>query len=161
MLHLSQLDKESFIIMRRWNLDNLDYILSTITNKQMRVPYWYYYLPKDYDGIIEALLSLVVEDDMEDSLDASMKLIAIEELPRPVDYLRMLIAKAKVNEGEGNWLLGRYVVYCEKYMIRSRKIYSIIPIATERASVLDDKMTLQAVYGDDWRRYYRPLTKVA
>ena len=151
-------DKDSLELMKKWNLENLEYIIQNLSLNVFKTPYWYLYLPKDYDGIVEALLALTLEDDMVDSIDASFNLISIEENSNAKKILLSRIAEMKIKQqtlGLKNILAINYVKYCELIKNNSKNPHIIISIAHERKIVCSNPTTLKSVYGENWRKYYR------
>lgn len=153
-------DAESLEIMKKWNLENLEYIIHNLSPNVFNTPYWYLYLPKDYDGIVEVLLALTLENDMVDSIEASFNLISIEENPNAKKILLNRIAEMKIKQqtlGLKNILVINYVKYCELIKNNRKQPHRIIRIAEERKIVCSNPTTLKSVYGENWRKYYRAV----
>jgi len=151
-------DKDSLELMKKWNLENLEYIIQNLSPNVFKTAYWYLYLPKNYDGIVEALLALTLEDDMEDSIDASFNLISIEENSNAKKILLNRIAEMKIKQqtlGLKNILVINYVKYCDLLKQLDKRPHRIISIADERKIVCSNPTTLKSVYGENWRKYYR------
>ena len=153
------LDKESLRVMAKWDLTNLEYIISGITNAQIKSnPFWQYFLPKYYEGFNEALIALMYDDSVGDSIEAGMKLITLEASSDPIHQFKLLIEIARHEESDrslDNILLARYVKWVISEQSNSLAAYKIHPIEQIKADFFNDRMTLQSVYGDSWKRYYR------
>lgn len=163
-MDLMTLDKETFRTMMGWNLDNLEFILHAASNNRIKNdPFWYYFLPTPhhYNGFPEALTALVYDHTITNAIDAGLRMVEIDHSENPLLIYDKLIAQARREQAETgkNVLLLRFTRWCLSEQAISRQIYRVRPLAQERDELLSDHITLKSVYGDDWRRYYKPTER--
>lgn len=162
-MDLSKLDKDSYSIIRKWNLDNLEYVLSTVTNEQIKNhSFWFFYVP--FDGLSEILSSLVYDESFPNTLqggtDAMFKEVSIDYRPDPLSIYRKLIQQARAIEkeqGVENILLKRYVKWCLWEQQVQQNIYTIKPTKNKLEEFLSNETKLRNSYGNNWRQHYRPV----
>ena len=151
------LDKKSYKIIKQWNVDNLEYVLGTITNDLLKQhPMWYYLVP--YDGLLEVLASLVMIGSINDSIDVGLRLIEIENMHNPLKEYRRIVTEAKseqVTKGIDNIILNRYIKWCLAEQALSQSIYKVGPVDIIRDEFYSNAQALQNIYGGQWQRYYK------
>ena len=150
-MNLMILDKDSFQIIRRWNLDNLEYVLSTVSNELIKQhPFWYYLVP--YDGLLEVLASMV---NAGDPVDVGLKLIEIESSPNPLKEYSKFITEARSIQKDGeNIISTRYARWCLAEQDLSQSLYKIVPTAELKEEFFSNPKSLKNIYGDQWKKYY-------
>lgn len=156
-MDLLTLDKASFQIIRRWNLDNLEHVLKTVSNETIKQhPFWYDLV--SYDGMAEVLASLLMAS-VDDPIDVGMLMVNIDNSVDPIAMYLKYVEEARIEQktrGLANILVNRYTRWCLAEQKLSQSVYIIKPVAEVRAEFFSNPLTLQNIYGDDWKQHYRP-----
>jgi hypothetical protein len=162
-MDLSILDKDSFAMIRRWDLDNLEHVLGTLSNGLIKQhPFWYYLVP--YDGLLEVLASMVMTGAVTNPIDVGLRMLEIESSNDPIgSYLKVIneARKEQALRGLDNILVTRYVRWCLAEQELSTSIYRIQPVAIARADLFSDPTILKTLYGDSWKKHYKPKGRAA